>query len=315
MALPSLTKLAGPVGFKLQKYAPEILTVVGLASMTAGALMAVKATTKLESVIARAEARIADVKADIELADNPEVHTSVPYDSPQAMKKALYGAYLRNVLEFTKLYGPAVSVFIAGGVSIAVGHGILAKRNVALVAAYNAVEKSFAAYRARVIEDLGEDKDRDYRYGLTDATETADGKKVTSTKHDPNHMSMYARIFDEGNELWQDAPGYNQYFLTSVQNQFNDLLISRGHVFLNEVYDRLGFQRTTAGQAVGWIMKEGNDNFIDFDIYDLSDKAKRNFINLDERNIFLDFNVDGVIFDKIGAEFNNSDPRKRFLNP
>lgn len=314
MVSPALNKILGPVGFKLQKHAPEILTVVGLASMTAGALMAVKATTKLERFMHDAEARIEDIKADIELADNPDVEHI--YDSPQAMKKALYGAYLRNVLEFTKLYGPAISVFIAGGVSIAVGHGILAKRNVALVAAYNAVEKSFAAYRARVIEDLGEDKDRDYRYGISeDTTPGEDGKKKLTTSVDPNNMSQYARVFDEGNPRWQKEPGYNQWFLTTAQNNFNDLLLTRGHVFLNEVYDRLGFERTTAGQAVGWILQKGHDNFIDFDIYDLSDKAKRNFINLDERSIFLDFNVDGVIFDKIGSEFNESDPRRRFLNP
>jgi Family of unknown function (DUF6353) len=306
----SLTKIAGPVGLKLQRYAPEILTVVGLASMTAGALMAVKATTKLERTLHDAEARIADVKADIELADNVDVEHI--YNSPQEMKKALYGAYLRNVLEFTKLYGPAVSVFIAGGVSIAVGHGILAKRNVALVAAYNAVEKSFAAYRARVIEDLGEDKDRDYRYGITETTETVDGKKVVTSSVDPNHMSMYARCFDESNENWQKEPGYNQFFLTTEQNRFNDLLIRNGYVFLNDVYARLGFNKVPEGQVVGWLLKPGHDNFIDFDIFDLSDQKKRQFINGDERSIFLDFNVDGTIFDKIDKVHHKSDPR-RFL--
>lgn len=308
----SISGVFGPVTLRLQKYSPEILTVVGLASMTAGAFVAVKATTKLESVVAEAEARISDVKETRELAidnNDAEVYSDANY------RKDLYSAYLKNALAFTKLYGPGISMFVSGGIAIAVGHGILAKRNVALVAAYNAVEKSFAAYRARVLEDLGPDKDRDYRYGITETSERGeDGKKVTSTVVDPTKASMYARVFDESNPNWQHESGYNQFFLNAEQNYINDKLIHTGHVFLNEVYDRLGFERTPEGAVVGWIIKKGSDNFIDFDIYNLGDEAKRKFVNGQERNIFLDFNHDGVIFDKIGLEMHKSDPRRRFLN-
>ena len=296
----NLSDIAGRGGLLLKRYAPEILTGVGLIGMTLGAVVAVKQTLKLESTVQSAEVRVNNVKETRSLAvgnDDVEVYSDEQY------RKDLYRAYLTNVLEFTKLYGPAVSLFIAGAGSVLAGHGIMRKRNVALVAAYNAVEKSFALYRARVIEDLGEDKDRDYRLGITETFEKGeDGIKTSIIDVDPTRMSKYARVFDETNPQWQDEPGYNQFFLTSEQNYINDKLLAMGHVFLNEVYDRLGFDRTQEGSVVGWFVEPNGvgDTFIDFGIYDASSQAKRHFVNGYERSIWLDFNVDGVIFDKIG---------------
>lgn len=271
----------------LQNYAPEILTGVGLASMTGGAILAVKATLKLEDTLAAAEIRISEVKLG-------------SYDERAQEVVALRKVYLKNALEFTKLYGPAVSLFIAGGVSIVTATGIMRKRNVALIAAYNALEKSFSAYRARVIEDLGPEKDRDYRLGITENSEKGeDGKKVSKTEVDPTKMSKYARVFDETNNNWQREPGFNQFFLTAEQSYMNDKLAHQGHLFLNEVYDRLGFPHTQEGSVVGWLLSKDGDNFVDFGVYDASTQQKRNFVNGYEKSIWLDFNVDGIIFDKL----------------
>lgn len=297
MLIPN-SRMIGRAGLILKKYSPEILTGVGLASMTAGAFLAIRATTKLEKELLMAETRVVEIREAHELSiDNPEVE---PY-SHREYERALRRAYLRNVMEFTKLYGPAVTLFVSGVGSILAGHGIMRKRNVALVAAYNAVEKSFAAYRARVIQDLGDEKDRDYRYGITETTEKGeDGKRVTSAVVDPGSMSRYARIFDETNPEWQREPGFNQFFLTSTQNWFNDKLLAVGHVFLNEVYERLGFEHTKEGAVVGWVIgSNGGDQFIDFGIYDAANQAKRDFVNGYEQSIWLDFNVDGLIYDKI----------------
>lgn len=82
----------------------------------------------------------------------------------------------------------------------------------------------------------------------------------------------------------------------------NDLLRSRGHVFLNEVYDCLGIPRTKAGQIVGWVYSKDNpvgDNYIDFGIYDVYKPAIADFVNGYERSILLDFNPDGNIWELI----------------
>ena len=91
-------------------------------------------------------------------------------------------------------------------------------------------------------------------------------------------------------------------YLRRQQDWANEKLKQKGHLFLNEVYDMLGINRTRAGQVVGWIYDENNDkgdNFVDFGIYDINSERKRAFVNGDERSILLDFNVDGVIYDKI----------------
>ena len=97
-------------------------------------------------------------------------------------------------------------------------------------------------------------------------------------------------------------------FLRHTQDYFNDLLRSRGSVVLNEVYDYLGIPRTKAGAVVGWIYDEKNpkgDNYIDFGIYNIHDRAARDFVNGYERSIWLDFNVDGYILDLMEGRENS----------
>jgi hypothetical protein len=288
MAPSSITQVLGRGQLVLQKYSPEILTGVGLLSMGAGAFLAVKQTLKLEVTVEAAEERIKAVKA-LETTDK---------------QAQLRKAYLKNVLEFTKLYGPSISLFVSGAGAILAGHGIMRKRNVALVAAYNAIEKSFQAYRARVIEDLGLEKDRDYLLGINETFEQGkDGKKESVVTVDPTKASRYVRIFDETNPEWQAAPGFNQFFLTAKQNWFNDKLHATGHVFLNDVYRVLGFEDTEEGAVVGWVLDNEDpeaDHYIDFGIYDAASQQKRHFVNGYENSIWLDFNVDGYILDKIG---------------
>jgi hypothetical protein len=111
---------------------------------------------------------------------------------------------------------------------------------------------------------------------------------------------MYARFFDETCNDWKRNAEYNRAFLQCQQSYYNQMLQSRGHVFLNEVYDSLGIPRSQAGAAVGWILSKDGDNFVDFGIFDdLTNPHVRDFVNGHENSILLDFNVDGIIWDKI----------------
>lgn len=91
-------------------------------------------------------------------------------------------------------------------------------------------------------------------------------------------------------------------FLKRQQAHATDRLQDKGHLFLNEVYDMLGMQRTKSGQVVGWIYDKKHpigDNFVDFGIYDLYKEKNREFVNGYEPSILLDFNVDGNILEMI----------------
>ena len=110
-----------------------------------------------------------------------------------------------------------------------------------------------------------------------------------------NTVSEYARYFNETCQGWTNIPEYNLLFLKMMQEHCNELLKSRGHLFLNEVYHILGMSRTKAGSIVGWVYDTKNpkgDNYIDFGIYD---PRNQKFVNGEEKTALLDFNVDGSI--------------------
>jgi hypothetical protein len=123
---------------------------------------------------------------------------------------------------------------------------------------------------------------------------------VEKTLVPPGTPSQYARFFDELADCWERNPEYNIAFLRCQQNYANDKLNARGHVFLNEVYDMLGVERTSAGNVVGWLRDGPNsDGYIDFGIWDANNAKAIDFVNGREGAILLDFNVDGPILNMI----------------
>ena len=261
--------------------------------------MACKATLKVDDILFVKDDKIGKIKEAADLPD--EEYSDADY------KKDLAITYVQTGADFVKLYSPAVGLGIIS-ISLLLGsHDIMKKRNVALMAAYKTLDQAFGDYRKRVVETYGTQTDSNFKNGIRDekitvveVDENGVKKKVKKTVGvvDPNHHSQYAKFFDETCSSWQKNPEYNLLFLKNQQNYANDLLKSRGHLFLNEVYDMIGVPRTSAGSIVGWVIGDG-DNFIDFGMYDMDSEVKRQFVNGYERSILLDFNVDGVIYDLI----------------
>lgn len=299
----------GRGGLVLKKYSPEILTAAGVIGTVGSTVLACKATLKVEDILDEAKKKSNLINA----VHNGEIEVDAEYTDKDYSKDLIVNR-TQTAVKLIKLYGPAITLGALSITAILGGQHILRKRNVAVMAAYKLCEESFNNYRSRVKDELGEEKDRQFYYGMTEETvkdkvKSKDGKTKTVTKKvekAPDHLySQYARFFDEANINWDKSPEQNMYFLKMVQNQMNDKLKARGHVFLNEVYDALGFDRSEAGQLVGWVWDKDNtameagDGYIDFGIFDGNDYAKRAFVNGDERSILLDFNIDGMIYDLI----------------
>ena len=126
-----------------------------------------------------------------------------------------------------------------------------------------------------------------------------ENEKELATDDDRVSVSQYARFFDESSPAWRKDAEYNMIFLRQQEIYATDLLRARGHLFLNDVYGMLGIPCTKAGQVVGWIYDEKNpigDNCVDFGLYD---QCNKDFINGYKNIILLDFNVDGIILDKV----------------
>lgn len=278
----------------IRKFSPEILTGVGIVGVIATTVLASKATLKLEPIVERVNEDVATAK---HFHQDGMDGTYTDYQFAKDKTRA----YTTAVFEVAKLYGPAITLGVASVSCIVGGHGIMRKRNVAMAAAYKAVESSFTEYRKRVAEEHGADKDLEYSRGIRHEEVTDEkGKKTVVTTVDPNGFSKYAKFFDEGNINWQSTPEFNLFFLRCQQDYANDMLQARGYVFLNDVYKSLGIELTSAGQVVGWVMRKGgHDNFVDFGIYNANNEKAREFVNGQEASILLDFNVDGVIYDLI----------------
>lgn len=301
----NLSRNLNKIGFKFKKHSPEILVVAGVIGTVASAVMACRATTKISGIVDNAKEEIEKVHAVMEDESYADKY------SEEDSKKDLTIIYAQTGLKIAKLYAPSVILGILSLGGIVASNNILRKRNVALAAAYATIDNSFKDYRKRVVERFGEEVDKQLKYNIkakqieeTIVDENGKEKKVKTTVDvvNPDEISDYARFFDEASPYWEKNPEFNLMFLKSQEKYANDLLRSQGYLFLNDVYKSLGLEPSKAGQVVGWIYDPENpdiDNYVDFGIYDVSNERKRAFVNGYERNILLDFNVDGNIWESM----------------
>jgi hypothetical protein len=293
----AVTSRAGRQLLVVKKHSPVLLFAAGVVGVVGTVVLASRATLKLDSVLDKTKEGLDAIREKQENPDYPDFEYS-----DQDRTKDLVRVYTQTAAEIVVLYGPAAILGVVSVAALTGSHVILSRRNVALTAAYAAIDKGFREYRSRVVHELGENKDREFRYGLQERTivEETDEGPVTLKVKDvlPADVSVYAKFFEKGNKNWSPQVSYNSMFIKCQQNYANDLLMARGHVFLNEVYDMLGIPRTREGAIVGWVKGNG-DNFIDFGVFDGDWYSGMRFVNGHESSVLLDFNVDGVIYNLI----------------
>ena len=297
------------VGFKLKKHSPEILVVAGVVGIVTSTVMACKATTKVNDIVDEAKETVDTIHNSV----GKGLRTSDGEEYTQEVaNKDLAIVYTQTGWKFVKLYGPAVALGVASIGCMIGSNQILRKRNVALAAAFTAVDTSFKEYRGRLIDRFGKDLDRELRFGIKakeveERVVDENGNETTVTRTvevvDPNVAhSMYSVVFCEGNTGWTKNPELNKVFLIQQQNWANDKLRLKGYLTLNDVYEMVGAPTTSYGQIAGWVYTEDGsvgDNFVDFGIFDVNNEKACDFVNGRERSIILDFNCIGNILDYI----------------
>lgn len=291
--------------FKLNKKSPEILIVAGTIGVVVSAVMACRATTKLNGILEKSKQ---DIQTIHECSEREELKEQY---SQNDAKKDLTIIYTQTGIRLVKLYAPSILLGTLSISGILASNNILRKRNVALATAYATVDKGFKEYRSRVVERFGQEVDKELKYDIkakkieeTIADDSGKEKKVKKTVNvvGIDGYSDYARFFDESSRNWENNPEYNLMFLRAQQNYANDKLKADGFLFLNDVYEMLDIPKTKAGQMVGWVYNKDNavgDNYVDFGIFDVYRETNRDFVNGYENVILLDFNVDGNILDLI----------------
>ena len=295
----------------IKKVSPTVLLVGGTGLVAAGIIFACKKTKDAIEV----KEEFLNLRETIDSIEDGQVYSDeegneVVYTNKDR-RKATAELYLKTGKELVKVYAAPAGLIFSGFGLIYTGFGIIPKRNTQLIAASAALADAFKKYKEAVREKLGDEAESDIRFGAVESEveeevveTTKDGKEKKKTRkkkiktlsefaNDP-----YAKCFDDTNINWKNSNVENKNFLLIAQNWANDLYNARGHVFLNEVYDFLGFEHTATGAVSGWVKGIG-DNFISFGVEDGVMEANRMFVRGDKPLIWLDFNVDGVILDYI----------------
>ncbi|MDR0918117.1 MAG: DUF6353 family protein [Oscillospiraceae bacterium] len=298
--IKSIKNGTNKAGFKIKKHSPEILMTLGVLGVVTSAVLACKATLKAKDILEQTKEDLAEVEKCVNNENLVDVY------SEDDAKKDTAIIYVQTGVKLAKAYAPAVILGTLSIFGLVASHKILQKRNVALVAAYTAVDKSFKEYRNRVIEKFGKETDNQLRYNVQTKTfeevsVDENGNEVIINKEvqvsDLSKFSDYARYFDNSCTGWERDYLYNLMFLKAQQKYANDLLIAKKRVFLNDIYDLLGIERSKAGQIVGWVYNPDNpsgDNYIDFGIFEsniMTDNGRYDNV------IILDFNVDGNVWE------------------
>lgn len=283
-----VTRKVAMSSLQLQKVSPNVLFIAGVVGVVGTVVLASRATLKVEDILEETSAKLEDVKT----LEHREYS-----DEDRTRDKIVI--FLDTSVQLGKLYAPAVILGVISIGCLTQSHRILTRRNAALTAAYAGLDKAFQAYRERVREAVGPEKEQEL-YRPTEIVKVVDNNGVEQkikVAKGPG-MSPYARVFDEHNPHWNKTPEMNQFFIQCQQNYANDYLRARGHMFLNEVYDMLGLDRSKEGAVVGWVLGNGDD-YIDFGVFDGDWQSGLRFAKGEERSVWLDFNVDGIIYDKI----------------
>lgn len=276
------------------KHAPTILTGAGTVGLVGTAVLASRATLTYKELIAD-EVMV--------ITDGPELIKRNEHYTEEEFRKDRIVCYSRIVTKTVKHYAPTIALGVASIAAFWWSHSIQSKRIAGLAAAYAALDTSYRKYKKSVASVIGEESMKKVEEKILDDVVFTDepfeyDKMAESVIPE---YSPYARIIDETSSVWDRSDDITELNIHAQLNYMNDILRTRGYLFLSDVYDALGIPRTPASQVVGWLWKKGDgDHYVSFgDIeghrIQFWDDSRR----LTVANYLLDFNVDGEIVNEI----------------
>lgn len=286
---------------RISKHAPTILSVTASAGVIATGYLAWKAGTRFEDVEGR------DWDRRKECLRNAD--TIPDEDVPKIERKNR----ILFILDTVRTVAPAAIVGAATITMIYFSNSISKKRLAAMGAAYATLQSAFDGYKRTMVEALGKESvDKIIKPKLPNVGKSAEEILSSDNKSDAANvsdavvnslkaLSPYARIIaEESSTCWDPNEDYTSQNLAAVQLWANRRLERKGHLFLNEVFDQLGLSRTREGAVVGWLKNGEGDNYVSFGDFDASvyRVPSDDYTRVDS-NFIVDFNVDGVIWDRI----------------
>lgn len=279
-----VTRVVGRTALATKAHSPSLLFAAGVIGMGATVVLACKATMELENVLTDHEKDMMDIQR-LESRGS----SSQTLSEEEHYLKERQHLKVRTAAKLTKLYAPTAVSAVITVACLTASHRQLTNRNTQLTAAYVGLQRFLESYRGRVREKIGEEEERNVYYASTPVElvqDTENGPvKVFGTA--PGMRSPYATIFDDKNTMFQESAVFNQHLFRIQSEMLTNKLRSQGHLFLNEVYDRLGCPRTPTGQVCGWAIGDPkSDDFVEIRAFPMHDY---------HGSFMLDFNVGGHV--------------------
>ena len=286
---------------RISKHAPTILSVTASAGVIATGYLAWEAGTRFEDVEGR------DWDRRKECLRNADIIPDEDVPKIERKNRILF------ILDTVRTVAPAAIVGAATITMIYFSNSISKKRLAAMGAAYATLQTAFDGYKRTMVEALGKESvDKILKPKLPNVGKSAEEILSSDNKSDAANvsdavvnslkaLSPYARIIaEESSTCWDPNEDYTSQNLAAVQLWANRRLERKGHLFLNEVFDQLGLSRTREGAVVGWLKNGEGDNYVSFGDFDASiyRVPSDDYTRVDS-NFIVDFNVDGVIWDRI----------------
>ena len=224
MSKEGLKRTIKSAGRVLTKYSPGILTGIGITGMIGATFMAVKATPKALYLI--------EVKKE-----KSEVEELTPVETIKTCWKCYIPATLTTVVSAVCLIGAST---------------VSAKRNAALATAYSISEAALREYQEKVVEVIGEKKEKAVR----------DAVAKDQIERDPVTKSEVVIIDSNSNTLCYE-PLSGRYFKSTIDKikkaeiKLDRQMIQEMYVSLNDFYWEIGLDGTDLGDQMGWNLSKG----------------------------------------------------------
>ena len=220
MGKTNLATISANVRRFVSKRSPEILMGIGISGMITTTVLAVKATPKA-----------------LELIEEKKQEEWVDKLTPLEVVKVAWKPYI-----------PAFVTCVVSTSCLIGASSVNAKRNTALATAYKLSETALTEYREKVIETIGEKKERTVR------------DRVAEERVKKNPVSKNEVIVTGNGKTLCFDPISGRYFMCSIEvikraeNELNKQMLHdiSGYVSLNEFYDELGLDHTSIGDDLGW---------------------------------------------------------------
>ncbi|MGM9968864.1 MAG: DUF6353 family protein [Anaeroplasma sp.] len=221
----NLNEVISKIKFSTSKHAPQILVGVGIAGMATATVLAVKSTPKALQLM--------EEKKDEENKEKLE---------PLEVVKTTWKCYI-----------PTAALMVLSTGCLIGSCSISTKRYAALAAAYKIAETGYNEYRDKVIETIGEEKEKEIKSKVAESRI----EKTPAKRED-------AIITGHGDTLCYDNLS-GRYFRSSpceiknAQNVLNSRMYNYNEMYvsLNDFYDEVGLERTKMGDRLGWNISSG----------------------------------------------------------